>query len=646
METRENALSHSFRRELNLIIRRARKVWRLVPRRHKLGLGGAALVMALVSAVNTAIPLCLGRLVDSVQHNIEEGLNPDRLLPVAALYLGLIAGFYMLREALQVGRRYMVENTCTRIEKLMTIKLVSNLLRADLATLTHDRVGSLNGRIQRSIVGFVRFLRLSFLDFFPAVLMGVFALAAASAKQPYIGLVMLGVVPISVFLTVRQLISQKGVRLSLVRSREVMEGTVVEQLSGIEYVRAANTHHREVERVARAAEKRRAKELRHHLHMSLYGCGKALNEGFWHIAVLSLAIYLATHGRISFGDILMFSMLFLSVMTPLNEVHRVIDDAHECSLHVADLLDILGEPVDFSFSPAEVREPSLVPAKPAIEVRNLVVEYTLRDGQRRRALDGISMSIGQGETIGVAGPSGSGKSTWLRAIMRLIHGDGGEILLGGVPIQYVSRESIARLIGYVGQYPFVFTGTIAENIAYGCENATEEDIHRAACMACMHDEITAMPGGYQAPVAERGQNLSGGQKQRLALARVFLKNPPILILDEGTSALDNINERRVQEALTRARADRTVILVAHRLSTLADADRILVFEGGQITEVGTYAELVQGNRVFSELVKCAASMKESPSSPPEEEKGHSHAQSEAPPIETTPEPIPQAAPAG
>src|SRR5438132_9687324 len=164
----------------------------------------------------------------------------------------------------------------------------------------------------------------------------------------------------------------------------------------------------------------------------------------------------------------------------------------------------------------------ILPGKPAIEVRNLVVEYTLRDGQRRRALDGISMSIGQGETIGVAGPSGSGKSTWLRAIMRLIHGDGGEILLGGVPIQYVSRESIARLIGYVGQYPFVFTGTIAENIAYGCENATEEDIHRAACMACMHDEITAMPGGYQAPVAERGQNLSGGQKQRLALARVFV----------------------------------------------------------------------------------------------------------------------------
>src|SRR5438445_1350369 len=149
---------------------------------------------------------------------------------------------------------------------------------------------------------------------------------------------MLGVVPISLFLTIRQLISQKGVRLALLRSREVMDGTVVEQLGGIEYVRAANTHHREVERVARAAEKRRAKETRHHFQMSLFGCAKALNEGFWHVLVLALAIYLAGQGEITFGEIFTFSMLFLSVMMPLSEIHRVIDEGHECSLQVGDLI--------------------------------------------------------------------------------------------------------------------------------------------------------------------------------------------------------------------------------------------------------------------------------------------------------------------
>jgi len=215
------------------------------------------------------------------------------------------------------------------------------------------------------------------------------------------------------------------------------------------------------------------------------------------------------------------------------------------------------------------------------------------------------MDLRHGQTIGVAGRSGSGKSTWLRVLMRLTHPSGGSAWLGGVPLETITREAIGELIGYVGQNPFVFAGTIAENIAYGREDASEDDIRRAAEMACIHDEILEMPGGYQAHVAERGQNLSGGQRQRLALARVFLKNPPILILDEGTSALDNINERRVQQAINAARADRTVILVAHRLSTLLETDRILVFDQGSIVESGTYDDLVRLGGVFTELVRSA-----------------------------------------
>src|SRR5439155_10727832 len=176
---------------------------------------------------------------------------------------------------------------------------------------------------------------------------------------------------------------------------------------------------------------------------------------------------------------------------------------------------------------------------------------------------------------------------------------------GGVPLEQISREDIGKLVGYVGQSPFVFAGTVAENIAYGCEEATAEQIQRAAELAHIHDEILAVPGGYEAPIAERGPNLSGGQKQRLALARVFLKNPPILILDEGTSALDTISERRVQQAIEAARADRTVILVAHRLSTLLDTDRIFVFDNGRIVETGTYDELLHRGGVFAELIHHA-----------------------------------------
>jgi ATP-binding cassette subfamily B protein len=213
--------------------------------------------------------------------------------------------------------------------------------------------------------------------------------------------------------------------------------------------------------------------------------------------------------------------------------------------------------------------------------------------------------VRHGETLGVAGRSGGGKTSLLRVLLRLTHPVAGRARLGGVPLENVSRAAIGRLVGYVGQAPFVFAGTIAENIAYGGGEVDAGAIERAARQACLHEEILAMPGGYQALVAERGQNLSGGQKQRIALARVFLKDPPILILDEGTSALDTVSERRIRRAIETARRDRTVILVAHRLSTLRTADRIAVFAGGRLVEAGPYRELIGRGGAFSELARCA-----------------------------------------
>ena len=591
--------------ELRLMVKRTRQVWRLVPRRHKWALAGAGLLMALTSATNIAMPLLLGRLVDEVGQGINQDLGREVLYRVAALFLALIGGAYLVREGLQVLRRYLVENTCTRIDRDMTVRVVSHLLRVDLANFTHEKVGALHGRITRSVDGFVRFLRLGFLTFFPALLTGLFALGATVSKQPWVGLVMLGVIPTSVALTVCQLLSQKGVRLKLLRSREEMDGTVVEQLGGIDYVRAANTIPQEVRRVARTAEKRRAREVRHHFAMSLFGCAKTLNEGFFYIVVLALAIHLALAGRISLGDILTFSILFLSVMTPLTEIHRVIDEGHESSLQVGDLMKMLADPIDRSFDTVTAQPPRLEPGVPAVAVQGLRVDYLLADGRCKTALDGLTLSIRHGEVIGVAGRSGCGKSTWLKVLMRLIHPSGGTGQVGGVPLEELSRATIGELIGYVGQNPFVFSGSIAENIAYGSDQASPEAIEDAARRAHIHDEIRALPGGYETLVAERGQNLSGGQKQRLALARLFLKNPPILILDEGTSALDNISERHVQRALAAAHANRTIILVAHRLSTLRDADRIFVFDAGRIVETGCYDDLVQRGGVFAHLVHSA-----------------------------------------
>lgn len=591
--------------ELALLARRATQVWPFVAVKDRLALGTAALITAVTSAANTGSAVLLGQLVDRIQTGTRSQLGYTQMYWAVAWILGTLAVIYLLREALNVVRRSLVERSVARLNRDMQLKLVGHVLRGDLTLLSGEQIGTLHGKILRSVDGLIRFARLMFVDCLPALLTGLFALIAALTKHPALGVIMLGVIPLTVYLTIRQLRSQKGVRLDLMRDSEEIDGAVVEQLGGAEYIRVAHTYDLEMLRLAQRTETRRTREVRHNFEMSLYGCGKALNEGFFHILLLAVATYLAIHQRISFGDVVTFSVLFLSVMTPLNEVHRVLDEGHEASLRVGDLLQMLGLPLDRAFATPEHRSLELKAEAPVIEVDDLLVEYVTADGETHRALDHLSLTIRHGETIGIAGRSGSGKTTWIKALLRLVHPQAGQITLCGRPLNEVSRMELAHLMSYVGQNPFVFSGTICENIAYGNGEVSLAAVQRAAEHANLHDEILQMPGGYQAAVTERGQNLSGGQRQRVAIARVLLKNAPILILDEATSALDNISERCVQNALGIKDVDRTTIIIAHRLTTLKDCDRILVFEDGRIDAFGSYDELVAQDGLFAELVRSA-----------------------------------------
>ena len=379
---------------------------------------------------------------------------------------------------------------------------------------------------------------------------------------------------------------------------------MVEQLGGLEYIRAANTYPTEVARIDTAAEARRAREMKHGLAMARFDWAKAINEGLFHVAIIGFAIVLASRGEIEYGKVVSFSLLYMNIARPLKEVHRILDEAYDSSQQVSVLLDMLNQPVDQSFGVVTLRAPKLDGSLPLLECRDLVVDYATPTGARR-ILDGVTLSIRQGETIGIAGRSGSGKSTWLRSVLRLLHPTSGDVLVGGVPIGVLSREDIGKSIGYVSQVPFVFSGTVRENIAYGCGTVTLEQVIAAAQQAHIHEEILEMPQGYDSILNERGGNLSGGQRQRLALARMFLKNPPILILDEGTSALDNISERRVRAAIDHARHSHTVIMVAHRLTTLNETDCIFVFDHGRVVEQGAFNELIAKNGVFAELARSA-----------------------------------------
>lgn len=603
--------------ELKLLARRAMQVWPFVAVEDRLALGTAALITAVTSAANTGGAILLGQLVDSVQTGARSQFGHTQMYWAVAWILGALAVIYLLREALNVVRRSLVERSVARLNRDMQLKLVGHVLRGDLTSLAGEQIGTLHGKILRSADGLIRFARLMFVDCLPALLTGLFALLAALTKQPALGAIMLGVIPLTVYLTMRQLRSQKGVRLDLMRDSEEIDGAIVEQLGGAEYIRVAHTYDLEMLRLSQRTETRRKREVRHHYEMSLYGCAKALNEGFFHILLLALATYLAIHQRISFGDVLTFSVLFLSVMTPLSEVHRVLDEGHEASLRVGDLLQMLGLPLDHAFATPEHPGLELKAGEPVIEVNDLLVQYVTADGETHRALDHLSLTIRHGETIGIAGRSGSGKTTWIKALLRLVHPQAGQIALCGRPLSEVSRMELAQLMSYVGQNPFVFSGTICENIAYGNGEVSLAAVQRAAELANLNDEILQMPGGYQAAVTERGQNLSGGQRQRVAIARVLLKNAPILILDEATSALDNISERYVQNALGIGIKDagRTTIIIAHRLTTLKDCDRILVFEDGRISELGSYDELVAQDGLFAELVRSAETVSGSTGSP-------------------------------
>ena len=224
-----------------------------------------------------------------------------------------------------------------------------------------------------------------------------------------------------------------------------------------------------------------------------------------------------------------------------------------------------------------------------------------RYDEHKPVLDNINLSIKAGETIAFVGPSGAGKTTICSLIPRFYDVQEGAISVDGLNIQDITMKSLRSQIGIVQQDVFLFTGSIRENIAYGKQDASEEEIRDAAKKAHLEDMIASLPEGYDTQIGERGLKLSGGQKQRLAIARMFLKNPPILILDEATSALDTETERFIQKSLMELAENRTTLIIAHRLATIRDADRVLVVTENGIEEDGSYSDLVAQDGIFARL---------------------------------------------
>jgi ATP-binding cassette subfamily B protein len=323
---------------------------------------------------------------------------------------------------------------------------------------------------------------------------------------------------------------------------------------------------------------------------------------FAFIAILVIGGLQAWRGTIATGTYAFLVFITQRLLWPLTTLGRTLDDYQRAMASTNRVLDLLDTPVTI---PGGTRRLPTAEVRGEIRFEAVDFAYPGRDPLLRQ----FDLAIPAGSTLGIVGSTGSGKSTIVKLLLRLYALQAGRILLDGIPISALRLDDLRQAIGLVSQEVFLFHGTVAENIAYGSFQASHEAIEAAARLAEADGFIRALPQGYATVVGERGQRLSGGQRQRIALARAILKNPPVLVLDEATAAVDNDTEAAIQRSLEQITAERTTLVIAHRLSTVRHADRIVVMEHGRIVESGRHDQLIAAEGAYANLWRVQAGLR-------------------------------------
>jgi ATP-binding cassette subfamily B protein len=324
---------------------------------------------------------------------------------------------------------------------------------------------------------------------------------------------------------------------------------------------------------------------------------------FAFLAILVIGGLQAWQGRIAVGTYSFLVFITQRLLWPLTTLGRTLDDYQRAMASTQRVLDLLDTPITI---PGGHRPLPLEAVRGSLDFRSVGFAYP----GRSPLLKDFNLTVPAGSTIGIVGATGSGKSTIVKLLLRLYEVQQGEICLDGLPIRELELGDLRRAIGLVSQEVFLFHGTVADNIAYGSFDASRAAIEQASQQAEAARFIEALPQGYDTVVGERGQRLSGGQRQRIALARAILKNPPVLILDEATAAVDNETEAAIQRSLDLITADRTTLVIAHRLSTVRHADRIVVMEEGRIVESGRHEQLINSQGAYARLWRVQAGLRE------------------------------------
>ncbi len=558
----------------------------LRPYRTGVLLSGALAAAAMVMTV--AIPWLSGRAIDQIREGDRSGLTS----------LGLaVLGAGVLRLALTVARRLVAGRVSLGVELDLRNRMYQHLQALELGFFDRQQTGQLMSRATVDLQSVRFFLGYGLVFMLQSALTILLAAAAMIAVQPGLAAISLIPVPIVVGIAARYGRHSRPALQELQQRIAELTADVEENIGGVRVVKAFAREDRQLDRfrdsVARVWDQAMVSTRLQAFYNPFIGFLPQLGLA----AILFFGGRQVIDGRLTIGEFSAFYAYLLMLLSPMRTLGISLGLAQRATAAGARVYQILDREPRIASRPGT---PALPPGSGHVELRDVTLQY---EGAHRPALHDVDLDVPAGTTVALVGATGSGKTTLVALLPRLYDVTAGEVLIDGADVRDVDVASLRASIAVVDDAPFLFSASVAENIAYARADATREEIELAARRAQAHDFIARLPDGYDTRVGERGLTLSGGQRQRVAIARALLADPRILILDDATSSVDASTEQEIKLALREVMAGRTTFVIAHRLSTISLADTIVVLEDGEVVAAGGHDDLLDQSELYREIVE-------------------------------------------
>ena len=543
----------------------------------------SAIVVALLEL---AFPLAVSWFIDS--------LLPSGDWNAIVLVSLVLLIMYVSSTLLQFIVNYWGHMLGINIETDMRHQLFHHVQRQSFRFFDNTKTGHIMSRVTNDLFDIGELAHHGPEDLFIAIMTFFGAFLIMLTINVKLAIIAILIVPLLVWLITYCNIKMNKAWKQMYSDIADVNARVEDSVSGVRVVQSFTNENFEIARFSKDNQKFRNAKLVAYKIMSYSSSGIYMVTRFFTLVVLVYGAWLSFTGELSYGNLVGFVLYVNVLFKPIDKISALMELYPKGMAGFKRFIELIDT------------EPEVLDVKDAIEVEHLHGDITFNNvtfgyEDNRPVLRGIDLNIPAGETVAFVGPSGAGKTTICSLIPRFYDVNEGAISIDGIDIREMTKQSLRSQIGIVQQDVFLFTGTLRENIAYGKLGASQVEIEEAARRAHLADFILSLPDGYETQIGERGLKLSGGQKQRIAIARMFLKNPPILILDEATSALDTETEMIIQHALTELAKNRTTLVIAHRLATIRNADRIVVVTEEGIAEQGRHDELIAQGGIFANL---------------------------------------------